>query len=151
MTCVRVAASLDQVLALQRWQLLARSGSLALPIRADSQDTWLFLSPLQLPPSLSPRRFDDLTLPRASDGSSDALVAAAHPLGFQVGRPQCDNHLAALLVEAGLRVRNPALDVVTVHVQRTGGGGHSAQHAVPGSSALVPLAESLWYDAPRNP
>lgn len=60
--------------------------------RIDSQDAWLFKSPL--PSSL------------VSKNSN-----------FLLGRPRCDNRLAMLFEEAGFRVENPGLLFSTYHVE----------------------------------
>ena len=137
-----------QVLALQRWQRVEPMGRLELPMRADSQDTWLFRSPL--PGTLPLRRFADLT---RRDHTHDPTAAShdAHttewPLDFAMGRPRCDHVVAAVLSDAGMRVRNPALDVVTIHMHHMGGGVADAGASVSGRGELVPVSEALWVPA----
>eukprot|EP00903_Cladosiphon_okamuranus_P014127 g13129.t1 len=58
--------------------------------RTDSQDTWIFRSPL---PS---------TVADATD--------------FEMGRPRCDGRLAQVLLDAGYSVTSPSLSLVTRHV-----------------------------------
>lgn len=66
-----------------------------LPLRSDSQDAWVFASPLPL---------DELALGR---------------LAFELGRPRCDNRAAFVLWAAGVNVRNPCWDLRARHVHRS--------------------------------
>ncbi|CAM9445349.1 unnamed protein product [Phaeothamnion confervicola] len=96
-----------QVYALRRWESefddeAAAEAALTFVPRIDSQDAWIFRAPLPLP----------------------AMAAAAAE--FPLGRPRCDNRLAAILMDAGLRVSSPSLSLVAHHVdsrRRSGGDG----------------------------
>jgi hypothetical protein len=71
--------------ALSRWDL---TGSDLHPFhRADSQDTWIFRSPLK-----------DIS-----------------PAEFTMGKPGCDNKIAWILKESGYHVTNPCKSIITVH------------------------------------
>jgi len=142
-----VGGTFSQVFALQRWQPIPTTGVLSLPLRVDSQDTWMFQAPLPLPPDMQPTPFAELVARFAADSGTAATHSAGdavNPFGFEVGRPRCDNRVAALLAQAGLTVRNPALDVVTVHVHSVTAESHSAGDNISGAGAVVPLAEQLF-------
>ncbi|CAM9740156.1 unnamed protein product, partial [Scytosiphon promiscuus] len=85
--------------------------------RIDSQDTWIFRSPL--PPM---------------------VVNAAD---FEMGRPRCDGRLAKILVDAGFSVTSPSMSLVAHHVhasERSLGGHHDpspSNHTSTSRSALT--------------
>lgn len=112
-------------------------------MRADSQDAWVFEAPLSLPPGLLPS-FGDLT--PAALGSPPRSTGSV--MDFDVGLPRCDNRIAAVLVRAGLRVRNPSLDIVAAHVQASQHGqrphSYGGPDAVPGEAMLVLLDEAPY-------
>ncbi len=81
-------APLDKVcLALSRWDLMA-DGELLHYDHLDSQDTWIFFSPV---PHIEGANF------------------------YVGGVPGCDNKIAYLLEQAGYKIFNPSKDLQTIH------------------------------------
>jgi hypothetical protein len=60
--------------------------------RDDAQDSWIFLSPLNIP-------YDSINL--------------------MFGTPGCDNMFANAVYEAGLIITNPCYDIITIHVHES--------------------------------
>ncbi|CAE7832793.1 unnamed protein product [Symbiodinium microadriaticum] len=73
----------DTAVALSKW--INEGSTLTLPIRADSQDAWMYVSPMK----------EDV-IPQAD---------------FVFGMPKSDNRLARILMDSGYRVINPAFSV----------------------------------------
>ena len=128
--------------------LAAPSARAFLLPRADSQDAWVFRTPL----------------------SQRAQLALARHAVFFPGLPRCDNRLAHVLAEeGGLDVSNPALALPVHHLHagpapqverpkargfregsgqeagQEGGGGYREDSQVPGAVLLVPVSESLEF------
>ncbi|CAM9749410.1 unnamed protein product, partial [Ectocarpus sp. 6 AP-2014] len=116
-------------------------GDLEFTPRTDSQDSWIFRSPL--PP------------------------AVADAASFEMGRPRCDGRLAQVLIDAGYVVTSPSLALVTRHVHgptrhrpsmRDGGlpandtipppsqsGSYRLDTQVPGATASVLISDQWLF------
>jgi hypothetical protein len=112
----------------------------------DSQDAWVFISPLvqekkKKKKKKRKRESDDQPEDSEKEGGkegtgpmweSQAALAAAL-LNFTPGRPRCDNRVAEVLAgDLGLALANPALSLRTYHVHS--GMSPAATAAAPGSS-----------------
>ena len=100
------------VYAMLRWEFSNPDGTARLEPRVDSQDVWIFQTPLRM----------DL------DG-----------LDFYLGQPRCDNRLAAAFVEQGLKVENPAFRIRTYHHQKNTNRAYTNDDHVPGAIKMVKL------------
>ena len=96
--------------------------------RIDSQDTWIFRSPL---PQLSSKELE-----------------------FELGRSRCDNRLAASLLDAGLTVTSPSFAIPTHHLHHHHHGekdeqqrryGYTGQDQVNGKLAFVMLSDQWLF------
>ena len=94
-------------LALCRWNILA-SDALRFFNRNNSADAWAFEAPLTI------------------EGAD-----------FHLGKPGCDNRIAKLADEAGLRVSNPSLSLVIRHLHLSGRRNYRVSETVPDPYALV--------------
>ncbi len=117
------------VLALLRWEGLEN----LLP-RTSQQDAWLFLSPLPMPLAAQPWRPRDEPVAGVLGGTG------SNPADFELGRLRCDNRVARILVDAGLRVLNPALTIRATHIQRSRARGYSEHGQVGGDGLFVPIS-----------
>lgn len=103
----------NRILALTKWSY-GSDGSISLNLRLDSQDAWVFKSPMGL--------------------------SVVEKSNFPMGAPKCDNRLARLFYEASYKVLNPALTAHAVEVDlrtRSAAAHGSGVPAVQGSTALV--------------
>ena len=102
----------DTVYALLRWDVLPDRSSVLRP-RTDSQDAWVFASPLRVAP---------------------------HATAFQIGRLRSDNRLAAALQDAGYRVINNPWQIKTLHLHvEQARPGRTNLEQVPGRFTNLPL------------
>lgn len=110
----------NTVLALLRWQH-DTAGTISLTLRTDSQDAWLFQSPVP-----------------------EVLVSASD---FPLGVPRCDNRLAYLFHRLGYRILNPAFDVHAIEYQTSTSelreGLYDIKNSVPGDVRNVLIDDSL--------
>lgn len=102
---------MNEFYALTRWETQHHHMG-----RADSQDAWVFRSPLVL----------------AAD--------------FRMGIGGCDNRIAAVAQESGLKVSNPSLSIRCLHhhasnIRTIAAGGMRPQPAVPGPYLHVPATQ----------
>ena len=111
-----------RALALLRWDVGA-DGKLSWSPRTDQQDAWVL--PLPLPAAL-----------RGACDRGDC--------DFQLGLLQADNRVAAILQDAGLRVSNPSLALVTRHLQLDTGRKYTEQDTVPGKSLFVRISDACF-------
>ena len=81
----------DTVYALLRWDA-SPDGSAVLKPRIDSQDTWIFHSPVR--------------------------IARNKGMDFEIGRLRSDNRIAATLIDANYRVVNNPLHIKTFHLRK---------------------------------
>ena len=84
----------DRVVSLSRWDIKS-NGEIELFRRADSQDSWIFTSPVS-------REIEEKS-------------------NFYLGRMGCDNALAWIFHDGGMKLSNPALQIITRHL-------HLVQH-----------------------
>ena len=78
--------------ALLRWDVSPVDGTAVLKPRIDSQDSWVFQTPVRI----------------AADGE----------MGFEIGRLRSDNRIAAIFLDTvQYRVVNNPLDIKTFHLQ----------------------------------
>ena len=104
------------VLALSKWT--PEGSSLTLPIRADSQDAWIFQTPM-----------------------NENVITQSD---FFFGAPRCDNRLAKILVDAGYKVINPAFVVHAIEKdERSRKALYPPMGAVYGETSQVLLADGL--------
>ncbi|CAM9959572.1 unnamed protein product [Ectocarpus sp. 12 AP-2014] len=95
-------------------------GDLAFTPRTDSQDSWVFRSPL--PP------------------------AVADAASFEMGRPRCDGRLAQVLIDAGYGVTSPSLALVTRHVHGLTTHRPSMRDgSLPANDTILPPSQSRSY------
>lgn len=106
----------DNVLALSKWKDEG-DGERSLYLRTDSQDAWIFRSPIR----------------------SEALPY----LDFSMGQPRCDNRLAFVLRAVGHTVINPAFAIRATEVQGKvrAGSLYGQSGAVVGDGANVLLSD----------
>jgi hypothetical protein len=86
----------DKMLALLRWDVDANGSSKIFGPRADSQDTWIFLSD-----SIKVRKWD------------------YNKFNFQLGQAGCDNAFAGHILRQKLVISNPAVSFKTFHLHNT--------------------------------
>jgi len=86
-----------ELLALTRWEIYPGKGAIwkhlcdvNQPLRSDSQDSWIFKTPINIAPA-----------------------------DFQLGTIACDPYIAFAAEQSGLRVRNPCLTIKTHHVHNS--------------------------------
>jgi len=79
--------------------------------RDDSQDCWIFKSPLNI----------DL-----------------NKLNFSFGTLGCDSTFAYIANESGLKVLNPSLDIISIHVHNTEFRTYSEANRIHGKYCLIP-------------
>ena len=79
----------DRVVSLSRWDIKG-DGEIELFRRADSQDSWIFTSPVS-------REIEEKS-------------------NFYLGRMGCDNALAWIFHDGGMKLSNPALQIITRHL-----------------------------------
>jgi hypothetical protein len=110
----------NTVLALLRWQH-DTAGTISLTLRTDSQDAWLFQSPVP-----------------------EVLVSASD---FPLGVPRCDNRLAFLFHRLGYRILNPAFDIHAIEYATSASelreGLYDIKNSVPGDVRNVLVDDSL--------
>jgi hypothetical protein len=78
--------------------------------RDDSQDCWIFKSPINLP---------------------------IDKLDFSLGTLGCDSIFATILHDAGLKVVNPSFDIITTHVHNTQFRTYNLDNRIHGKYALL--------------
>ena len=112
----------NHVLALLRWDVLP-DASLQWRPRMDSQDAWIFRSPL--PP-----------------------LECDFPLGLL----QADNRIVQVMIDAGMRVSNPSLAIKAHHLQLSQQRDYTEQDTVTGKLKLLPISDELMpvYPAARK-
>jgi len=113
-----------RALALLRWDV-GPDGALHWSPRTDQQDAWVFESPL--PAALR-------------------NACAGEECSFPLGLLQADNRLAAILGDAGLRVSNPSLALVSRHLQLDTGRRYTQQDTVPGKSRFVRISDAFYEE-----
>lgn len=125
------------VLALLRWEEDDNGvgTSRRLLLRVDQQDSWIFRSPL-------PFDVPDFSEFIGLRGSAVRHTADS-PLRFPLGVPRCDNRIIHVLRSLGCDVRNPALDVVTIHVHSDQARPYTRRDVVPGDVDVVTIDERL--------
>lgn len=110
------------MLALLKWQA-DKSDPAALPhlsIRTDSQDAWIFRSPLP-----------------------DSVAAAAD---FFLGQPKCDNRLVHIFQQAGYNVINPVFAVRAIeYPYEFAVPVYDAQQSVSGEVSDLLLADTVDF------
>jgi hypothetical protein len=79
--------------------------------RTDSQDSWIFRSPLKI----------DI-----------------HRLDFSMGTLGCDNIFATIVYESNIQISNPCYDIETIHVHRTNYRTYSIENRIHGKYCLLP-------------
>lgn len=94
-------------LTLTRWDVLD-NGAATFFGRADSADSWFFLSPIRIPQA-----------------------------NFVLGVPGCDNRVARLLRDHGRAVINPSLTIKSFHLHRSKHRNYTARDRVPGPYLYV--------------
>ncbi len=107
------------VLSLLKWSDYGHS--IQLSLRTDSQDAWLFQSPID-----------------------EAVVAQS---GFAMGVPRCDNRLAHILRSSNYSVRNPAFALRAIELQtaRRAGALYGMKDAVQGAGQNVLLSDQFVF------
>jgi hypothetical protein len=113
-----------RALALLRWDV-GPDGALHWSPRTDQQDAWVFESPL-------PAALRD--------------ACAGEECSFPLGLLQADNRLAAILGDAGLRVSNPSLALVSRHLQLDTERRYTQQDTVPGKSRFVRISDAFYEE-----
>jgi hypothetical protein len=86
--------------------------------RYDSQDCWIFKSPLNI----------DLT-----------------KLNFSFGTPGCDSIFANIVNDIGIKVSNPSLDIVSIHVHNTEFRTYSYIDRIHGKYCIIPVCKINEY------
>jgi hypothetical protein len=86
----------DRMLGLLRWDVDAKGDSKIFGPRADSQDTWIFLSD-----SIKARKWNYTTF------------------NFQLGQAGCDNAFAGHILRQKILISNPAVSFKTFHLHNT--------------------------------
>jgi hypothetical protein len=113
-------------------------GVLSIPIRTDSQDIWIFRSPLG----------GD----KANSQEMRALIEEGSD--FYFGLPRCDNRLAYLFSETAqaktlnMTVSNPVFHIHGIEIQRTSrpmGALYGMKGAVQGTGKNILIAETLPF------
>lgn len=89
----------DKMLALLRWDVDTDGNDKIFGPRADSQDTWIFLSD-----SIKSRKWDPAMLTK---------------LNFQLGQAGCDNAFAGHMLRQKFLISNPAVSFKTFHLHNT--------------------------------
>ncbi len=126
----------NMMLALLKW--IEIDGVLSIPIRTDSQDIWIFRSPLGGNYSQS----EDMNA--LIDEGSD----------FFLGLPRCDNRIAYLFSETvqakglNMSVSNPVFHIHGIEIQRTSrpaGSLYGMKGAVQGQGKNILIAETLPF------
>ena len=107
-----------QVIALGRREM--DNGKSYVVPRIDSQDAWMFHSPLDLSKS------------------------ALYSLNFYFGVPRCDNRVAGVLREGGFHLVNPIFDIAAVHVHKS--LSRPKAHQVPGKGESITLSLPLYSE-----
>jgi hypothetical protein len=82
--------------------------------RDDSQDCWIFKSPLNV----------DL-----------------NKLCFSLGTLGCDSIFASIVNDSGIKVSNPSLDIVSIHVHKTDFRTYSVNNRIHGNYCMVPACK----------
>ena len=82
--------------------------------RDDSQDCWIFKSPL------------DVDLDR---------------LNFSLGTLGCDSVFAYIVHDSGLKVSNPSLDIISIHVHNTDFRTYSYVNRIHGKYCMIPVCK----------
>jgi hypothetical protein len=111
----------NTVLALLKWVAIGESGNPQpfMRPRTDSQDAWIFTPPMK--------------------------EKVVHLSGFELGRPQCDNRLAYLLVDAGYSVLNAAFAVRAVEFGHPAPDVYGTVGAVMGRGADLLLVDQFVF------
>jgi hypothetical protein len=86
----------DKMLGLLRWDVDTEGDAKIFGPRADSQDTWIFLSD-----SIKSRKWD------------------LNKFNFQLGQPGCDNAFAGHILRQRFLIANPAVTFKTFHLHNT--------------------------------
>jgi hypothetical protein len=86
----------DKMLGLLRWDVDTEGDAKIFGPRADSQDTWIFLSD-----SIKERKWD------------------YNKFNFQLGQPGCDNAFAGHILRNRFLISNPAVNFKTFHLHNT--------------------------------
>jgi hypothetical protein len=149
-------ASSPTVLALSKWSVLGpeRDGEgggagggqqLALSLRADSQDAWIFRVPL-VPtgaPASSSRNGRNHSSSDSAHDENDSANPIIMNLHFPLGAPRCDNRLAKVLHNHGYVPLNTAMLVRAIEVSAPARKGviYGQVGSVHGPGALVYLSD----------
>ena len=86
--------------------------------RDDSQDCWIFKSTFNV----------DL-----------------NKLCFSLGTLGCDSIFASIVNDSGIKVSNPSLDIVSIHVHNTDFRTYSANNRIHGNYCMVPACKMDEY------
>lgn len=111
-----------KVLALLKWTNPTRTQDLRLHLRIDSQDAWIFQTPM-----------------------NENVIKES---GFYMGLPRCDNRLAEILVSSGgYEVTNPAfaLHAIELHSVERDGRLYHAKNSVSGTGRSVLLSDQTQF------
>jgi hypothetical protein len=90
--------------------------------RDDSQDCWIFKSPLNI----------DLNI-----------------INFSFGTLGCDSILATNIYESGLKISNPSLDIVTTHLHKIDYRTYNCDHRIHGKYCLLKPCYLNEYPEPK--
>jgi len=158
-------ASSPTVLALSKWSVLgpehaADREQLALSLRSDSQDAWIFRAPL-VPLGSRPSSGGE-SHSNSSSGSSGSKRDSANPIvlqtHFPLGAPRCDNRLAEVFHAYGFIPLNAALLVHAIEAcapapasrgraraRASGGGSGTGKGGIYGQAGSVRGAGALVF------
>lgn len=78
----------NTILALEKWIDKGTREHLQLHLRTDTQDAWIFQSPIPFDSSVD-----------SNDGSGSSVVTEENLLGFPVGAIRCDNRIAWIFAQ----------------------------------------------------
>lgn len=104
----------NRFVALSRWDI-NRNGKLNFFDREDSQDVWIFKTPISI----------------------------KTPPNFHLGKPGCDNRIAYMAWESGLIVNNPSKQIITKHLHLTNLRNYGFEDTVFGMHMRIKPCESL--------
>lgn len=103
----------QQAYALSRWDI-SKGGTKHFN-RRDSQDVWIFRSPI-----------------------SETLKAE-----FCMGKPGCDNRIAQLILEAGYQVSNPSKTIRFLHLHESNIRNYTTAETIPGPYHFIHPSELI--------
>lgn len=104
----------NRFVCLSRWDI-QRDGSIKLFDRQDSQDVWIFKSP---------------------------IVFKEDP-NFNLGKPGCDNRISYMAKESGFIVNNPAKQIITKHLHLTNLRNYTGKDTIRGNYLMVKTCDNI--------